>query len=141
AYASFGEFIAWIIGWDLLMEYAIGNIAVAISWSEYFTNLLEGFNIHVPAHFTMDYLSASRASDKLQEITASGNLSEITATLKFQALAWNSAPEIMGFKVIADIPALAIVFLITYLVFIGIRETKKATNAMVILKIAVVIGV
>src|SRR3954465_1160248 len=58
AYASFGELIAWIIGWDLLMEYAIGNIAVAISWSEYFVNLLEGFHIHVPRYLTMDYFSA-----------------------------------------------------------------------------------
>ena len=61
AYAAFGELIAWIIGWDLLMEYAIGNIAVAISWSQYFVNLLEGLHIHVPAFLTTDYLSASRA--------------------------------------------------------------------------------
>ncbi len=55
AYASFGELIAWIIGWDLLMEYAIGNIAVAISWSQYFVNLLEGLHIHVPAYLQTDY--------------------------------------------------------------------------------------
>src|ERR1700709_2530709 len=54
AYASFGELIAWIIGWDLLMEYAIGNIAVAISWSTYFVNLLMGFGINVPAWMTLD---------------------------------------------------------------------------------------
>src|SRR6195952_5157636 len=60
AYASFGELIAWIIGWDLLMEYAIGNIAVAISWSTYFTNLMKGFNINIPHWLTTDYLSAYR---------------------------------------------------------------------------------
>ncbi|MFD2164489.1 APC family permease [Paradesertivirga mongoliensis] len=141
AYASFGELIAWIIGWDLLMEYAIGNIAVAISWSEYFTNLLEGFNIHMPAYLTMDYLSAMRANDKLLQLTASGNITEITDHLKYQAYAWNNAPGIGGVKLIADLPALGIVFLITYLVYIGIRETKRATNTMVILKIAVVLGV
>jgi basic amino acid/polyamine antiporter, APA family len=141
AYASFGELIAWIIGWDLLMEYAIGNIAVAISWSEYFTNLLEGFNIHMPAHFTMDYLSALRANEKVQALTASGNLVDITESLKYQASAWNNAPGIGSLKLIADLPALAIVFFITYLVYIGIRETKRATNAMVLLKIGVVIGV
>src|ERR1700757_5028671 len=54
AYVSFGEIIAWIIGWDLLMEYAISNIAVAISWSEYFTSLLAGYGIHIPGHFTTD---------------------------------------------------------------------------------------
>ncbi|MBC8054444.1 MAG: amino acid permease [Sphingobacteriaceae bacterium] len=141
AYASFGELIAWIIGWDLLMEYAIGNIAVAISWSEYFTNLLEGFNIHMPANLTMDYLSAMRANEKVQLLTASGNIAEITDNLKYQALAWNTAPGFGSLKLIADLPALAIVFFITYLVYIGIRETKRATNAMVILKIAVVLGV
>lgn len=139
AYASFGELIAWIIGWDLLMEYAIGNIAVAISWSEYFTNLLEGFNIHIPAYLTMDYLSASRANQEVLE--AGTDLTGISAKVQFAAQAWESAPGSGNLKFIADIPALGIVFLITYLVYIGIRETKKATNTMVILKIAVVIGV
>ena len=141
AYASFGELIAWIIGWDLLMEYAIGNIAVAISWSEYFTNLLEGFNIRVPAYLTMDYLSAFRGNEKVIELAANHQLAEITSKLRFEAEAWNSAPMLGGIRLIADLPALAIVILITYLVYIGIRETKKATNAMVMLKIGVVIAV
>ncbi|MBC7745483.1 MAG: amino acid permease [Flavobacterium sp.] len=137
AYASFGELVAWIIGWDLLMEYAIGNIAVAISWSEYFTNLLEGFNIHVPAYLTMDYLSASRAHTEI--VAAGPDLTQISEKVKFAAQAWATAPGSGNLKLIADIPALGIVFLITWLVYIGIRETKKATNAMVFLKIAVVI--
>jgi APA family basic amino acid/polyamine antiporter len=141
AYASFGELIAWIIGWDLLMEYAIGNIAVAISWSEYFVNLLEGFHIHIPPYLTMDYVSAYRAESTIKELTAGGHIADITETLKSQAVAWSTAPGIGNFKLIANIPALAIVFAITYLVYIGIRETKKATNAMVILKVAVVIFV
>lgn len=141
AYASFGELIAWIIGWDLLMEYAIGNIAVAISWSEYFINLLEGFHIHIPSYLTMDYLSAYRAKATIAELTASGHVADITDRLKSEAVAWATAPGIGNIKLIANIPALAIVFVITYLVYIGIRETKKATNAMVILKVAVVIFV
>lgn len=141
AYASFGELIAWIIGWDLLMEYAIGNIAVAISWSEYFVNLLEGFNIHIPAYVTMDYFSAFTAHEKLQQLTASGNLAEITDRMKIAASAWATAPGSGNFKFIANLPALGIVFVITYLVYIGIRETKKATNAMVYLKIFIVIAV
>ncbi len=139
AYASFGELIAWIIGWDLLMEYAIGNIAVAISWSKYFTNLLEGFNIHIPAYLTMDYLSAYKAHAAM--LAAGTDLSAISEKAKFAAQAWAIAPGSGNFKLIADIPALGIVFLITYLVYIGIKETKRATNAMVILKVAVVIGV
>ncbi len=141
AYASFGELIAWIIGWDLLMEYAIGNIAVAISWSEYFTNLLLGFNITIPSYLTMDYLSASRGHEQFERLSATGNLVEITNKLSLEHQAWSLAPDIGGFRFIADIPALAIVLLITYLVYIGIRETKKATNLMVILKIGVVLVV
>jgi APA family basic amino acid/polyamine antiporter len=142
AYASFGELIAWIIGWDLLMEYAIGNIAVAISWSGYFVNLLKGFNISVPAYLTMDYVSAMKADTQIAAITASGGtLDGISSSIKTAAEAWATAPSIGGIRLIADLPALLIVFLITALVYIGIKETKKATNAMVILKIVVVIAV
>jgi amino acid transporter len=141
AYASFGELVAWIIGWDLLMEYAIGNIAVAISWSKYFTNLLEGFGIHVPAYLTMDYLSAWRASEALDKLQASGNTAGITDVMQHQALAWNTAPQLGSLRLIADFPALLIVFIITWLVYIGIKETKRATNVMVMLKIGVVIAV
>jgi APA family basic amino acid/polyamine antiporter len=141
AYASFGELIAWIIGWDLLMEYAIGNIAVAISWSEYFVNLLEGFNVHLPEWATMDYLSASRSWEKFTQLTASGQLTEVTESMKKGALAWSNAPVLGNTRLIANFPALLIVILITYLVYIGIRETKKATNAMVYLKIGVVLAV
>lgn len=141
AYASFGELIAWIIGWDLLMEYAIGNIAVAISWSEYFTNLLEGFNIHIPHYLTMDYLSAFRGHERLAELLKNNQVAEITKTVQHQAQAWAEAPQLFGLRLIADIPALLIVIAITVLVYVGIRETKRVTNAMVYLKIAVVIAV
>lgn len=141
AYASFGELIAWIIGWDLLMEYAIGNIAVAISWSTYFVNLLQGFHIHVPLYLTTDYYSAFEAHSKVQQLTASHQLASITDAMKEGAAAWANAPGLGDVKLIANIPALLIVLIITYLVYIGIRETKRATNGMVILKIAVVIMV
>jgi len=141
AYASFGELIAWIIGWDLLMEYAIGNIAVAISWSTYFVNLLEGFKIHVPVYLTMDYYTAITSKGQIRELIASHHLADITDTLKQGALAWDTAPGFGNFRFIANIPAILIVIIITYLVYIGIRETKRATNAMVILKIAIVLMV
>ena len=141
AYASFGELIAWIIGWDLLMEYAIGNIAVAISWSTYFVNLLELCHIHMPRYLIMDYFSAFTAHEQIVKLNASHNLAGITDAIKEGALAWDSAPGIGGFRLIANLPALLIVVIITYLVYIGIRETKRATNAMVILKIAIVVAV
>ncbi len=139
AYASFGELIAWIIGWDLLMEYAIGNIAVAISWSGYFVNLLRGFNISLPAYLTLDYFSAYKAHTSL--IANGGDLSKLSESMQSAAAAWMTAPQIVGLRLIADFPALLIVFLITALVYVGIKETKRATNAMVILKIMVVIAV
>ena len=83
AYASFGELIAWIIGWDLLMEYAIGNIAVAISWSQYFVNLLEGLSIHVPSYLTTDYLSASRGfKETTEELAKNGSLANLSKNVQ-----------------------------------------------------------
>lgn len=142
AYASFGELIAWIIGWDLLMEYAIGNIAVAISWSQYFVNLLEGLHIHVPAYLTTDYLSASRGFKEAVASMADGTqLSALSHNLQESYHAWVNAPQIGSLRVIADVPALAIVFIITWLVYVGIRETRKATNVMVALKIIILLVV
>ncbi len=123
SYVAFGEIFAWIIGWDLLMEYAIGNIAVAISWSDYFTNLMSKAGMHIPDWMTMDYLSAKRGF-------ADG--------LATQSAAWTDAPQIGGFRIIMDIPALLIVTLITYIVFRGIKESRSASNLMVIIKLAVI---
>jgi APA family basic amino acid/polyamine antiporter len=139
AYASFGELLAWIIGWDLLIEYAIGNIAVAISWSDYFTGLLAGYGLHIPEHFAMDYRSASKGFTALTELTASGKASEITDSMRAAAAAWQGAPSIGGLRVICDLPALLITFIITLLVYVGIRESKRASNIMVALKLGVVL--
>ncbi|HVG45781.1 MAG TPA: amino acid permease [Longimicrobium sp.] len=139
AYASFGELIAWIIGWDLLIEYAIGNIAVAISWSDYFTGLLAGYGIHLPAYLTMDFLSASRGYDAMNAATAAGNTADVTDGMRAAHQAWSTAPHVGGLPIICDLPALMIVFLITALVYVGIRESKRASNAMVALKVAVVV--
>ena len=139
AYASFGELIAWIIGWDLLIEYAIGNIAVAISWSDYFTGLLAGYGIHLPAYLTMDFLSASRGFEALNAATAAGNTADVTAGMRAAHDAWSTAPRIGSLPIICDLPALLIVFLVTALVYVGIREAKRATNTMVALKVSVVL--
>lgn len=125
SYASFGELFAWIIGWDLIIEYAIGNIAVAISWSNYFTHLLSGFGLHIPAWLCTDYLSASKAFS-----------SGLKGTEEY--LAFVNAPGFGNFKFVADIPAFIIVFLVSYLVFIGIRETKRLNNVMVAVKLSVI---
>jgi basic amino acid/polyamine antiporter, APA family len=145
AYASFGELLAWIIGWDLIMEYAIGNIAVAISWSGYFVGLLHGLHIYIPEFLTIDYLSASNGFKAATEQMQSGlALSALDINLQEAWQAWVSAPQIGGIRLIADIPALGIVFLITLLVYRGIHETKTAGNIMVLIKLGIlflVIGV
>ncbi len=142
AYASFGELAAWIIGWNLLMEYAIGNIAVAISWSDYFTGLMSGFGLNIPPYFSMDYLTAARVHAEVTEALAAGKvLSDFPLVSREAYEAWENAPRIGNFRVIADIPALAIVFVITYLVYIGIRETKNTANLMVVFKLAVILAV
>jgi len=139
AYASFGELMAWIIGWDLLIEYAIGNIAVAISWSDYFTGLLGSYGLHVPEYLAMDYRSASSGFATLGKLTASGEAAGITDSMRAAAAAWEGAPQIGGFRLICDLPALLITVLITALVYVGIRESKRASNIMVAIKVGVVL--
>lgn len=151
AYASFGELLAWIIGWDLLVEYAIGNIAVAISWSDYFTSLLETNGIKIPLHWTMDFRTAGLGYDAVQEAVKGGATVEslraacdaADAAVKCGQIdaytAWTQAPHLGGLPIIADLPALGIVFIITALVYIGIRESKTASNIMVGLKLAVIL--
>ncbi|MBX2971569.1 MAG: amino acid permease [Flavobacteriales bacterium] len=125
AYVTFGELFAWVIGWALLMEYSIGNIYVAFSWSGYFTNLLEGLGLHLPEWLTINYRSASRA---FAEGTAGEGLT-----------AWNTAPVIGGLRIIFDLPAVAINAMITALVYVGVKESRNASNAMVIVKLAIIV--
>jgi amino acid transporter len=145
AYTSLGEIVAWILGWNLLLEYAISNVAVAISWSKYFVDLCEGLGFHVPEFLTMDYLSAKRAFISAQEALQQGQLlSDLSVNVREGFLAYTSAPVILGWHFVANIPALFITVGITYLVYIGIRESKNMNNILVVLKlavIAIVIGV
>ncbi len=142
SYVAFGELIAWIIGWDLLMEYAIGNIAVAISWSDYFTSLVTTMGYTIPEYFTMDFLSAHRGYEQVAALLAGGTaLDAVPSTLRAAYMAWSTAPVLFGIHVVADLPALLITALITWLVYIGIKESKQASNIMVAVKLAVILGV
>ena len=142
AYATLGELVAWIIGWDLLMEYSVGNIAVAISWSDYLTSFLRGFHIIIPEYLTTDYLGAFRGFEKTMELLKHGtSMSEIPGYLQEAYKAWTTAPMFGSIRLIADIPAFLIVVFITVLVYIGIKESKTANNLMVLLKIIVVLMV
>jgi APA family basic amino acid/polyamine antiporter len=132
AYASFGELFAWIIGWALIMEYSIGNIYVAFSWSDYFTSFLDKLgdvlhmNLHVPDYFSNSY---SEVKNAIKDGSTNPGIVN----------AWNNAPVIGGLKMILDIPALVINLLITYLVLRGVKESRNFSNVMVILKLLVVL--
>jgi len=124
AYVSFGELFAWIIGWALLMEYSIGNIYVAFSWSGYFTNLLDGVGVHLPEWLTINYRAAHAAFN--ENVIGEGYT------------AWTSAPMLGSLRIIFDLPAVAVNLLITALVFVGVKESRNATNAMVVIKLVII---
>src|SRR5258705_10194840 len=119
SYATLGEIVAWIIGWDLILEYAVGNIAVAIAWSGYFNSLLSGFGIHLPDWLTHGYRTALLSSD-----------SAVHGLLQ-------TAPSIAGIPILLNVPAFLIVMAITWLLYIGVRESARANNIMVVVKLLV----
>ncbi len=125
AYASFGELFAWIIGWALIMEYSIGNIYVAYSWSDYFTSFLEKIGVHIPQYLCTSYMEVKHAM-----VNGSTNPDVLEA--------FNKAPMIGSLKIIFDLPAFVINILITMLVYRGIKESRNFSNLMVILKMIVV---
>jgi len=126
SYVSFGEVIAWIIGWALILEYAIGNVVVAISWSAYFNNILRNMGIHLP-----DWLAIGYQSAKMTYQAA------LDAHKPVADMVFLNAPEIGGVKFIINLPAFVIVMLITALAYIGINESRKSANFMVGLKLVV----
>lgn len=131
AYASFGELLAWIIGWALLMEYSIGNIYVAFAWSGYFTNLLEAFHIHLPDYLTINYLEA-------RDAFRAGGVGDANYDAAGLA-AWNTAPMLGNLRLIFDLPAVVINVLITWLVFVGVRESRNVSNLMVWIKLTIIV--
>lgn len=148
SYVAFGELVAWIIGWSLIMEYAIGNITVAISWSDYFTGLLSSVQIpalniqgiHLPDWMTMDYLTALNAHEHAEALVAAGkDYSNLDDATRIANNAWNTAPRIGDFHIVADLPALGIIIFITWLVYRGMKESRNASNAMVVIKLAVIL--
>lgn len=144
SYISFGEIVAWIIGWALILEYAIGNIVVAISWSGYFNNLLvHVFNIHLPDWMLVDPQTATNAYAEATKALSAGTLltAEQTTNYRFAIDAYNQAPKIGNMPVFFNLPAFIIIVLITWVAYIGIKESKESANYMVYFKIIVIIFV
>ena len=117
SYATLGELVAWIIGWDLILEYAVGNVAVAISWGDYFNTLLRGFGVVLPVWLTTGYRTALLSADP-----------QIHGLLA-------SAPQVAGMPILVHAPAAAIVMFITWLLLRGARESATANNIMVVIKL------
>ena len=146
SYVAFGELFAWIIGWALIMEYAIGNVTVAISWSDYFTSLVESVSDYkVVEWLRMDYFTAKH---HFENVTALLTVGETLQSIKSSPenshllegyMAFDLAPQVLGLKMIFDLPALVINILITMLVYRGIQESRNASNLMVLIKIVVVL--
>jgi basic amino acid/polyamine antiporter, APA family len=126
SYATLGELVAWVIGWDLILEYAVGNVAVAISWGDYFTTLLRGADITMPLWLTTGYRTALLSSNP-----------DVHGLLE-------TAPQLAGVPILVNVPACAIVLFITWLLLRGARESSRANNVMVVVKLlalALFIGV
>lgn len=134
AYATLGELAAWLIGWDLILEYAISNAAVAVSWSGYFQAFLAGVHLHIPAWLGTDYRSALQAAAQAAHL----DVSKLDAGVLQNALAWQTAPRWFGLPIIFNLPAFGIVVLVTWIVLIGIRETARFNTGLVIVKLAII---
>src|SRR5213079_280156 len=119
SYATLGEVVAWIIGWDLILEYAVGNVAVAISWGDYFNTLMRNFGVHLPAWISTGYRTALLSPDP----AVHGLL--------------DSAPRIAGVPILVNVPAFLIVGLITWLLLLGVRESARTNNVLVVIKLLV----
>ena len=117
SYATLGEFVAWIIGWDLVLEYAVGNVAVAISWGDYFNTLLRGVGIDLPRWMTTGYRTAALSSNP--------DVHGLLAT----------APQISGIPILLNLPAFGIVMVVTWLLLRGAKESARANNIMVVVKL------
>lgn len=132
SYAALGEFVAWIIGWDLVVEYAVGNIGVAIGWAGHFRELLNHLGLSLPAWLSTDYRSAHDAFTAV----AGGATDAPTQLL---ASAWSSAPHLGSLPIIINLPAALVVFALTIILIRGVRESANFNNAMVILKIGIIV--
>ncbi|MBL8192478.1 MAG: amino acid permease, partial [Blastocatellia bacterium] len=132
SYATLGEMIAWIIGWDLIIEYAVGNVAVAISWAGYFKELLRGLGVDIPIWLSTNYTSVFVLPDP-------ANQEKYQAALAFKQQVLAAAPNIGGIPIIFNLPAVFIVLAITAILVVGIKESVGFNTLMVVIKIIILL--
>jgi APA family basic amino acid/polyamine antiporter len=138
AYATLGEVVAWIIGWDLIIEYAIGNVAVAISWSGYFQELMRGLGLDIPTWLGTDYRTAFQSAARLADAQTAGTVADLGASVLRAASAVTLAPHVAGIPIIFNLPAFLIVALITVILVRGVSESAWFNSAMVVLKLVII---
>ncbi len=132
SYATLGEVVAWIIGWDLIIEYAIGNVAVAIAWAAYFHQMCEGIGFHIPAWLSVDYRSAVQAA---AAVAQAGGQVDPSIALNYEA--WTNHPTLFGVPIIFNFLAVAIVAFITWLLVLGAKESARVNSIMVVIKLVI----
>jgi APA family basic amino acid/polyamine antiporter len=132
AYATLGELVAWIIGWDLIIEYAVGNVAVAIAWAAYFHQLCDGLGWHIPAWLATDFRSAAQAASVVAQ---TGGKVDPSLTLAYEA--WMTHPTVLGIPVIFNALAVSVVGLITWLLILGAKESARVNTFMVAVKLVI----
>lgn len=138
SYATFGELIAWIIGWDLMLEYVVGAIAVSISWAGYFKSLLGGFGLNIPSWASIDFRSAVNGFNKATVLVKNGTpFEKLNSGLQMAWDAVHGAPHIFGIPIICNLPAVIIVVLLTSLLVIGIKESSRFNMGLVFVKLLV----
>ena len=139
SYVAFGELIAWIIGWDLIMEYAVGNVTVAISWSGNLTSFLNNMGVHMPDFLSTSFFEAKSGNAQYLDLLSKHD----AGASDFLALynTWINAPHLGPLPIILNFPALLITALITWLVYRGIKESRTSSNIMVLFKLIVIIAV
>jgi len=132
SYATMGELVAWIIGWDLILEYAVGNIAVAISWAAYFRQLVAGFGLQIPPWLATDYRSTLLAA----KTAAASGVEALSPEAAIAYQAHLSHPTVGGVPIVFNLLAVAITALITWILVIGVKESARFNNVVVVLKLA-----
>ena len=139
AYATLGELVAWIIGWDLILEYAVGNVAVAISWSGYFQALLRGFGLHWPAWLGIDWRTAEQAAAAVARAAGDpGALKALGESTLRHAGALEHAPHLLGAPLVFNLPAVLVTVGITWLLVRGIRDSARFNTVMVVVKLLII---
>jgi len=139
AYATLGELVAWLIGWDLILEYAISNAAVAVSWSGYFQAFLAGFGLRVPPWLGTDFWTAIQASREVAAANLANTLASVDPEALRNASALKLAPHLLGVPLVFNLPAFAIVVVVTWIVLVGIRETARFNASLAITKILIIL--